>query len=102
MDGSIKPEGPVEGGESAKLDLLIRAGRGRTGGSTGLDLAVQRARYQGRRFGRDPPGSADRVWNCRRRPPNPPARCFRPYRYSFRPLRAFMSRRISAMRSSGS
>ena len=49
MDGSIKPEGPVEGGESAKLDLLIRAGRGRTGGSTGLDLAVQRARYQGRR-----------------------------------------------------
>ena len=49
MDGSIKPEGPVEGGESAKLDLLIRAGRGRTGGSTGLDLAVQRARHQGRR-----------------------------------------------------
>lgn len=29
--------------------LLIRAGRGRTGGSTGLDLAVQRARHQGRR-----------------------------------------------------
>lgn len=29
--------------------LLIRAGRGRTGGSTGLDLAIQRARHQGRR-----------------------------------------------------
>jgi hypothetical protein len=49
MDGSIVPEGSVADGEGAKLDLLIRAGRGRTGGSTGLDLAVQRARYQGRR-----------------------------------------------------
>jgi hypothetical protein len=29
--------------------LLIRAGRGRTGGSTGLDLAIQRARHEGRR-----------------------------------------------------
>jgi hypothetical protein len=29
--------------------LLIRAGRGRTGGSTGLDLAIQRARHAGRR-----------------------------------------------------
>ena len=29
--------------------LLIRAGRGRTGGSTGLDLAIQRARHGGRR-----------------------------------------------------
>jgi hypothetical protein len=33
----------------AKPCLLIRAGRGRTGGSTGLDLAIQRARHQGRR-----------------------------------------------------
>ena len=32
-----------------KLELLIRAGRGRTGGSTGLDLAMQRARHGGRR-----------------------------------------------------
>jgi hypothetical protein len=32
-----------------KLDLLIRAGRGRTGGSSGLDLAIQRARHEGRR-----------------------------------------------------
>ena len=29
--------------------LLIRAGRGRTGGSTGLDVIIQRARHQGRR-----------------------------------------------------
>jgi hypothetical protein len=29
--------------------LVIRAGRGRTGGSTGLDVMVQRARHQGRR-----------------------------------------------------
>lgn len=36
-----------EGG--GKLELLIRAGRGRTGGSTGLDLAIQRARHLGRR-----------------------------------------------------
>src|SRR5438270_10847785 len=49
MDGSIKLEGSVPGGDSSKLDLLIRAGRGRTGGSTGLDHAVQRARYHGRR-----------------------------------------------------
>ncbi len=49
MDGSTVPEGSAVGGDSSKLDLLIRAGRGRTGGSTGLDLAVQRARYQGRR-----------------------------------------------------
>jgi hypothetical protein len=33
----------------AKPCLFIRAGRGRTGGSTGLDLAIQRARFQGRR-----------------------------------------------------
>jgi hypothetical protein len=34
---------------TAKPCLLIRAGRGRTGGSTGLDLAIQRARHEGRR-----------------------------------------------------
>jgi hypothetical protein len=33
-----------------KASLLIRAGRGRTGGSTGLDLAIQRARHAGRRI----------------------------------------------------
>lgn len=49
MDGSIKPEGSAAGGDSSRLDLLIRAGRGRTGGSAGLDHAVQRARYDGRR-----------------------------------------------------
>jgi hypothetical protein len=49
MDGNIKPEAdPVET-VGRPLRLLIRAGRGRTGGSTGLDLAVQRARHQGRR-----------------------------------------------------
>ena len=32
-----------------KPSLIIRAGRGRTGGSTGLDLVIQRARFQGRR-----------------------------------------------------
>ncbi len=37
------------GNEGGKLELLIRAGRGRTGGSTGLDLAIQRARHLGRR-----------------------------------------------------
>ncbi len=36
-------------GTQAKPCLLIRAGRGRTGGSTGLDLAIQRARHEGRR-----------------------------------------------------
>jgi hypothetical protein len=35
--------------ENKKLELFIRAGRGRTGGSTGLDLAIQRARHEGRR-----------------------------------------------------
>jgi hypothetical protein len=39
----------TESREGNKLELLIRAGRGRTGGSTGLDLAIQRARHQGRR-----------------------------------------------------
>ena len=49
MDGTFMTAGSEAGNQGAKLDLLIRAGRGRTGGSTGLDLAVQRARYQGRR-----------------------------------------------------
>lgn len=49
MDGSIKPEvEPIErAGHGPRL--LIRAGRGRTGGSTGLDIAIQRARHSGRR-----------------------------------------------------
>src|SRR5215469_11780594 len=49
MDGSIKPA--VEPIERAGYGprLLIRAGRGRTGGSTGLDIAIQRARHAGRR-----------------------------------------------------
>ena len=41
--------GAGSGGENGKLDLVIGEGRGRTGGSTGLDLAVQRARHQRRR-----------------------------------------------------
>ena len=49
MDGSIKPDAETAGEVQTAPRLLIRAGRGRTGGSTGLDLAVQRARYQGRR-----------------------------------------------------
>jgi hypothetical protein len=49
MDGSTRPEsGPiVDVGHVPRL--VIRAGRGRTGGSTGLDLAIQRARHFGRR-----------------------------------------------------
>ena len=49
MDGSIKPE---TGGVDVVREpprLLIRAGRGRTGGSTGLDLIIQRARHSHRR-----------------------------------------------------
>ena len=49
MDGSIKPAAEQGGEVKQAPKLLIRAGRGRTGGSTGLDLAVQRARHQGRR-----------------------------------------------------
>ena len=49
MDGSIKLVESAAGAVSSKVTLLIRAGRGRTGGSTALDLAVQRARHQGRR-----------------------------------------------------
>jgi len=40
---------PEPRGEKTQPSLFIRAGRGRTGGSTGLDLAIQRARFQGRR-----------------------------------------------------
>jgi hypothetical protein len=52
MDGNIMPEPePQPTGEATQAPrFLIRAGRGRTGGSTGLDLAVQRARYQGQRI----------------------------------------------------
>jgi hypothetical protein len=51
MDGTTKlgPEAELIGEARERPRLLIRAGRGRTGGSTGLDLAVQRARNQGRR-----------------------------------------------------
>jgi hypothetical protein len=49
MDGNIKAEAEPAGEVHTSPRLLIRAGRGRTGGSTGLDLAVQRARHQGRR-----------------------------------------------------
>ena len=40
---------PQREAAQVKPCLLIRAGRGRTGGSTGLDLAIQRARHGGRR-----------------------------------------------------
>jgi hypothetical protein len=36
-------------GQSRRVRFLARAGRGRTGGSTGLDLCVQRGRHLGRR-----------------------------------------------------
>jgi hypothetical protein len=49
MDGSTNPQAEPIGEARQCPRLLIRAGRGRTGGSTGLDLAVQRARHQGRR-----------------------------------------------------
>ncbi len=49
MDGSIKPQAEPAADAKQKTSWLIRAGRGRTGGSTGLDLALQRARHQGRR-----------------------------------------------------
>jgi hypothetical protein len=51
MDSFNFSEEPDPQPESAKPkpNLFIRAGRGRTGGSTGLDLAIQRARFQGRR-----------------------------------------------------
>lgn len=45
---SKNPELQFEAAQE-KPCLLIRAGRGRTGGSTGLDLAIQRARHEGRR-----------------------------------------------------
>lgn len=49
MEG-ITTNGVDEIGAPARSPrLVIRAGRGRTGGSTGLDLIVQRARHQGRR-----------------------------------------------------
>lgn len=48
-NGSINPEPERVDGVGTGPRLLIRAGRGRTGGSTGLDLAIQRARHSGRR-----------------------------------------------------
>ena len=49
MDGGVRLETALVCEVRAAPRLLIRAGRGRTGGSTGLDLIVQRARHQGRR-----------------------------------------------------
>src|SRR6516165_5541402 len=49
MDGGVRLETDLVCEVQAAPRLLIRAGRGRTGGSTGLDLAIQRARHQGRR-----------------------------------------------------
>ena len=40
MDGSIMPEESVADGEHAEVDLLIRAGHGRTGGSMGCFLVL--------------------------------------------------------------
>lgn len=43
-------DGPESGrADGGKTDLLVRWGRGRSGGSTGCDVVVQRARYSGRR-----------------------------------------------------
>ena len=47
MDGSTNPQAEPIGEARQCPRLLIRAGRGRTGGSTGLDLAVQRGKASG-------------------------------------------------------
>lgn len=49
MDGVVNAEMELASEAARGPRLLIRAGRGRTGGSTGLDLMIQRARHQGRR-----------------------------------------------------
>ncbi len=54
MDGHIDPtkvtgDGGTREASPAKLDLVVREGRGRLGGTTFLDLLIQRAREQGRR-----------------------------------------------------
>ena len=49
MDGSEEPKGSVSAAGCTKVSLVARGGRGRTGGSTGLDLWIRRGRYQGRR-----------------------------------------------------
>ena len=49
MDGSEEPKGSATVAGCAKVGLVARGGRGRTGGSTGLDLWIQRGRHQGRR-----------------------------------------------------
>lgn len=50
MDGINSLENTGAGASpSAKLDLVVREGRGRLGGTTFLDLLIQRAREQGRR-----------------------------------------------------
>ena len=49
MDGVMTSELGASSAEARSPRLVIRAGRGRTGGSTGLDLIIQRTRHQGRR-----------------------------------------------------
>ena len=49
MDGNISPERGREPLSGLGRRLFIRGGRGRVGGSTGLDLTIQRARHAGRR-----------------------------------------------------
>ncbi len=52
MNGETNPEASV--GQLSQVapprTLVVRRGRGRTGGSTGLDLWIQRARRRGRRI----------------------------------------------------
>ena len=54
MDGHVEAikvstDGGTPKASPAKLDLVVREGRGRLGGTTFLDLLIQRAREQGRR-----------------------------------------------------
>ncbi len=49
MDVCTSPEESGPPRSPPKRDLVVRAGRGRSGGTTGLDLFMQRARHQGRR-----------------------------------------------------
>jgi hypothetical protein len=45
MDGSEEPKGSLTAAGSAKVGLVARGGRGRTRGSTGFDLWIQRRRH---------------------------------------------------------
>lgn len=49
MDGPLAPAEALSAIPKHAVNLLVRYGRGRTGGSTTLDVIVQRARHQGRR-----------------------------------------------------